>query len=656
MRRLSALLTALLLVLAAPATVAGATVGGGAPAAAGGAPATAASSTPAVNATQEANATTVTLLTYNDIQTAAAEDGNFSRLVTLIEQRRAAHDNPVVVAGAGDQIGPHALGPVSQWRAPVDVLNEVDPAADVIGNHEFDYGYAEISNVTNASEFPWLATNLVNNGTGEAFDGTEDHVIVEKQGIRVGFIGLIDEGATYGKTNIDFAARNNTVRNVSVAGPEAAERLKSEEDVDVVVALAHTGVPDAKEIARADDGAIDVIATGDDEIYYPPQETSDTVIVEGEARARYLSELNLTVADGDVTAVDGRLINVTSEIPKDETASGIITDYRNEVSLDSTVAETETALDARFATNYHRESNYGNLVTDAMRAETGAQVAITNAGGIRSNSVYGPGNLTGGDVFNTLPFANTLVTVELTGAELERTLESQIVTLESETGGQFGEEISQQTAGADFEWDGTDGADVHDLSVNGEPVAADETYTVAVNSYIAAGGSGYPLENATRVSTSDTLLATALVDYLESEETVAPTVEGRMRRVDVDLPRRVMWVDGKADTTFRYALPRTATGVDRDSVFIEDDEGDRVNATSVTRNGNTVVASFDDSALATLADGQGGEAADLYMGYTDSRYNDRRSYWANTAAAGDAVLLISSEAAAGADNEGTGEA
>jgi len=112
--------------------------------------------TGATHATNHTN-TTVTLLTYNDVQTAAAENGTFPRLVSLVEERRAAHDNPVFVAGAGDQVSPHALSPVSQWRVAVDVTNVIDPDADVVGNHEFDFGLAEVSNFTAASEYPWLA-------------------------------------------------------------------------------------------------------------------------------------------------------------------------------------------------------------------------------------------------------------------------------------------------------------------------------------------------------------------------------------------------------------------------------------------------------------------------------------------------------------------
>ena len=579
------------------------------------------------------NNTTVTLLTYNDVQTAAAENGSFPRLVTAINERRAAHDNPTVVAGAGDQIGPHALSPVSQYRAPVDVLNAVQPDADVIGNHEFDYGLQEIDSVTRDSEFPWLASNLVDNETGEPFSGTENYTVVERDGVKVGFIGLVDDGATYGKTNIDFAAEGITLEDYTEDGPETARYLKQKKDVDVVVALAHTGVPDAKELARADDGAIDVIAVGDDEQFYPPQETAGTVITEAEARADYLGELNLTVENGDVTSWNGRLID-TSTYEKNETASRIIDDYRGEVSLDSNVTDSEAKLDARFATNYHRESNYGNLVTDAMRAEADADVAITNAGGIRSNSQYGPGNITGGDVFNTLPFPNTLVTVELTGAELKQTLASQVVTLESGTGQAFGEEISQQTSGVRFEWVPHEDAEpqIRDVYVNRagpdepadwEPLDENATYEVAVNSFMAAGGSGYPLEDKPRVEETDKLLATLVVDYLEARDTVNPQVEGRMQRVDGDASDAEVRADGNGKVVLTLDAPADVESVEADSFALTAKAPgvDSVEAEKVTFDAedDRLIVRFDDAALANYVEGEDAEL-DLYGEYDSTQY------------------------------------
>jgi 2',3'-cyclic-nucleotide 2'-phosphodiesterase (5'-nucleotidase family) len=595
--------------------------------------------------------TTVTLLSYNDVQTAAAEDGNFSRLVTLIDRREAAHENPTVVAGAGDQIGPHALSPVSQWRAPVDVLNLIGPDADVIGNHEFDYGYDEVDNVTAASEFPWLSTNLVNASTRDGFDGTENYTLVERGGVTIGIIGLIDYGATYGKTNIDFAAEGALLENETVDGPETARFLKEQKGADVVIALAHTGVPDAKEIAEADTGDyIDVIAVGDDEIKYPPQETAGSVITEGVARAAYLSELNLTVDTeaNDVTSWDGRLIPVTEDVPRNETASEIINGYRAEVSLDENITYSEVPLDSRFSTNYHRESAYGNLITDAFRAETGADVAITNAGGIRSNTIYGPGNITGGNVFNTLPFPNTLVTVELTGAELKETLASQVITLESDTGQDFGQEISQQVSGVRFEWVAHEDADpkIRDVWINTagpdeppqwEPLEESATYDVTVNSFMADGGSSYPLADKPRVEETDVLYAEAVIDYMKSKDRVAPTVEGRMRRVDTYVGTQEVALTDE-NTTVTFDAPTNASAIDAPSFYLRNETGTTVAAEDAVldaENG-TVYVTFDSEAAASLV--RPGGDLDVYGNYTDTRYDGQRSYWSSSVLNGELVV------------------
>ncbi|QKG93783.1 5'-nucleotidase C-terminal domain-containing protein [Halorubrum salinarum] len=574
-------------------------------------------------------ATTLTVLSYNDIQTAAAQDENFPRLVTLIEQRRAAADGPVVVVGGGDEVGPHALSPVSQWRAPVDVLNEVGPDADVIGNHEFDYGLDPISDVTADSEFPWLATNLVDSETGEAFDGTESVRIVERGGVKVGLIGLVDEGATFGKTNIKFNEEGLTLEDYTETGPAEAKRLKEEEGVDAVVALAHTGISDAEDLAEADaDDDIDVIVVGDDEQFYPPEEVDGSIVSEARARARYLSEIELTVEGGEVTSFDGQLIEVTDDIEKDPTASDIINEYRGEVSLDSTVVETETPLNATFGANYHRETGYGNLITDAMRERVDADAAITNAGGIRSDSVYGPGEITGGDIFNTLPFPNTVISLELTGEELVETLESQVVTLESETGQNFGEEISQQTSGLRFEWVPHDDADelIRDVYVDGEPLDLEETYEVAVNSFIANGGSGYPLADKPVAEETGELQAETVVNYLQERETIAPTVEGRMQRVDRDLPDASVTVDGNGKVVTQFDAPDDVDSVAEDAVAVWTPDGEHLDAETVVfaAGGDNLMVRVDDGDLAdAVEDADDGDEVplDLYAEYESSEFD-----------------------------------
>ncbi|NEU55445.1 bifunctional UDP-sugar hydrolase/5'-nucleotidase [Halorussus sp. MSC15.2] len=576
-------------------------------------PAPSAAQAPTNNTTSEG--TTLTLLSYNDIQTAAAQDGTFPRMVHLINQRRAAHENPTVVVGGGDQVSPHSLSPLSQWRLPVKALNVLDPAAEVIGNHDLDYGFDAVANFSQQSEFPWLMANIVDSETGEPIPGTKPYTVVEREGVKVGIVGVADE-KIQSKTAVDFDQQGYELRNYSETASEYATMLKQEKNVDVVVVSAHLGVPVAKTLANTTEN-VDAIVVGDDEIEYPPQETGGAVIMEAEARAEHVAELNLTVENGEVTAWNGRLLDVTENVSKNETVSNIITEARQE-RLNDVAGRTEVALDSRFASNYHDETALGNMITDSFRSQTGAEVAVTNAGGIRSNEVYGPGNVTVGDVYNILPFSNTLVTVELTGAELEQLLASQVVTLESETGQNYGVESQLQVSGVTYEWVGHENESyVRDVWVNGEPLDEDETYNVTVNSYMA-GWDGSVLEDAPRVSESHMLYGTALLKYIQQNSPVAPEDTDRIRRVDAVTEVQSVSVR-KGTATVSLDAPNGTTDVVTGSFYaVRGDSGEHLEADSVSLEDGRVKVRFENSEYRKLA-GEGGQLQ-IYGEYDTSAY------------------------------------
>ncbi|WP_121822289.1 bifunctional metallophosphatase/5'-nucleotidase [Halostella salina] len=591
-----------------------------------------------------ANNTTVTLLTYNDIQTAVVQNGTTPRMVSLIEQRRAAIDNPTVLVGGGDQVSPHSLSPISQWRTPVDVLNVLDPDAEVIGNHDLDFGFGTVSEFANASEFPWLMANIVQEDTGEPIPGTEPYTVVERGGVRVGVVGIAD-GAIRGKTAVDFDEQGYELRDHVEASSEYATTLRDEENVDVVVVAAHVGIPEAKEIANGTD-EVDAIVVGDDEVEYPPREVGGSVIVEAEARAAHVGEINFTVSDGEVVGWNGRLLDVTGNVSYDEETAAVIEAARSD-QLSTVLGETDVALDARFSSNYHDETNYGNLITDAFRWKTGSEVAITNAGGIRSNSVYGPGNLTAGDVYSVLPFGNTLVEVELTGAEIKQLLASQVVTLESETGQQYGAEAQLQVSGVTYEWVGHENASpqIRDARINGEPLDEDETYTVTVNSYMA-GWEGSVLENATVVEETQTLYGTATAEYVQAQGTVAPEGNDRIRRVDRELGTAEATLDGEGEVTVSYDLPDAVESVNASTVRATTAANATVEPTDVSVADGTMELTFADGDLRSLSE-YGGNV-EVYASYEDAEYN--RSYF-------DASVLnveINTTAADGGSDDGDG--
>jgi 5'-nucleotidase/UDP-sugar diphosphatase len=569
-----------------------------------------------------AQQTTLTILQYNDIQTAASQDGNFPRLAHLIDERRAAHDNPTVVLGGGDQVSPHSLSPTSQWRTPIAALNAIEPDAEVIGNHDLDFGFEAVEKFAGESNFPWLMANVVQEDSGDPIPGTEPYEVIEKGDVTVGVIGIADE-AIKGKTAVDFDEKGYVVQDHVETTQKYATQLKEEENVDVVVVLGHVGIPESKEIARNVD-EVDAIAVGDDEREYPPKEISGTIVMEAEGRAAHLNEVNLTIQDGEVVSWNGRMLDVTEDIPKDEEVSTIITEARGE-QLSTVLGTSEVELDSRFASNYADETALGNMITDAFRWKTGAEVAITNAGGIRSNSVYGPGEITAGDVYSILPFGNSLVTVELTGAELKQLLASQVTTART---GEFGGQAQLQVSGVQYEW--ADNAflpwdeRIRDVYVNGEPLDEDETYTVTVNSYMA-GWDGSVLEDAPRVSTTEALYGTVTAEYIKEKGTVAPEKTDRIRRTDAVVPSAPVLTNGEDTATAVVKRPAFSENVDEESFYVLNETGHRLEAESVKVTENRIFVRFDDAALRQLAENS--DDLELYGEYVDPTTNDQRIAW-----------------------------
>ncbi len=578
----------------------------------------------------------ITILSYNDVQTAAAENKTLPRMAHLIDKRKEANQNPVVVVGGGDQVSPHALSPVTRWHTPIEALNHIDPVADVVGNHDLDYGIGAVGNFSRASEFPWLMANIVDTETGETIPGTKPYHVTEAGDFRIGVIGLADEKIK-SKTTVDFEVEGYELLDYAEVGSEYATMLKRDKDVDVVVAAAHLGVPVAKELANRTEN-IDVVVVGDDEIEYPPQETGGAIIMEAEGRANHIAELNLTVGNDGVSSWNGRLLNVTENTTKDRGVSEVISQDRGEV-LNKRIGVTETPLDARFSSNYHRETGMGNLITDAFRAKTGADIAITNAGGIRSNSVYGPGNLTVGDVYNVLPFRNRLVTFRLTGSEVEELLAGQVIPLESEEGKQYGAEAALQVSGLSYEWFGHENVSeknvVRDIRVGGEPIEDGSTYTVTVNSYMA-GWDDSVFTNATEVSRSQDLYGAAVVEYIEERERIGPQRENRIRRVDSYLGTRSATLDREGEVTVNFTAPNSATEIQPDT-FYSLGTGVRVNATTATLSNDILSVSFNET---DLTEGVSGDTLiEVYGKYSDGRH--QRVYFNHSVINGEIEASVS---------------
>jgi 2',3'-cyclic-nucleotide 2'-phosphodiesterase (5'-nucleotidase family) len=196
--------------------------------------------------------------------------------------------------------------------------------------------------------------------------------------------------------------------------------------------------------------------------------------------------------------------------------------------MDVPLGTTAVTLDSRNATVRTQEAAIGNLIADAMRASTKADVAITNGGGIRSGQVYPPGStITRRDVLAELPFDNRIVVLEVPGADIKAAIENGLARLPSPAGG-F-PQVSGLRIVADISR--PPGSRVTSILVDGKPLDEKRIYTVATNDFMSRGGDGYTMfVNDTRLlpDPDGPLLANDVMVYIRRIGTVKTGVEGRI--------------------------------------------------------------------------------------------------------------------------------
>ncbi len=170
----------------------------------------------------------------------------------------------------------------------------------------------------------------------------------------------------------------------------------------------------------------------------------------------------------------------------------------------------------------------GNLIADAMREGVGADIAITNGGGIRGDRTYDAGTvLTRKDVLTELPFGNVTVLLELSGADVLAALENGVSQVEKKAG-RF-----PQVSGLTFSYKPSAdvGARIDAVKIGDKPLDPAATYTVATNDYMANGGDGYAALKKGKVlidASGGTYMATMVMDYIAANAPVSPKVEGRI--------------------------------------------------------------------------------------------------------------------------------
>jgi 2',3'-cyclic-nucleotide 2'-phosphodiesterase (5'-nucleotidase family) len=489
-----------------------------------GAPAALAATAPVAKAQTPAPA--FTLLLVNDIYKMGEDKGKggFARAAGIAKAERA-RGVPVLFCHAGDCYSPSLMSGFDQGAHIVAMQNKMGLDVFVPGNHEFDFGKENYLKLTAAQSYPTFAANL-RDAAGNPLPGHKDSQIFELGGIKVGVIGT-----TYDPTpqlsnpgDLKFSSTMEALRR-------EAKTLKSA-GADILVGVVHADRAADIEIVRS--RVVDILLTGHDHdlaIAYDGK----VVMVESNEEGNYVTAVDIAVTvsgEGQARRVAWTptfRVNDSRAATPDPEVAAIVKGYESELSkeLDIEIATLAAPLDSRTGVIRTQETAIGNLIADAIKASTGAQLAITNAGGIRANKQYAAGQkLTRRDVFNELPFGNATVMVEITGKDIKDAIENGLRDA-PQGAGRF-----PVVSGLAFEADlkQKQGARVLSIKVDGKEIDPAAKFTVASNDFMLNGGDGYSALGRGKVLiglTDGKLMANEVMVYLRRLGTVDAKVEGR---------------------------------------------------------------------------------------------------------------------------------
>jgi 5'-nucleotidase/UDP-sugar diphosphatase len=496
--------------------------------------------------------------------------GGAARMATIIKRERRAAARSLWL-DSGDCFQGAPVFNKYKGEAEMRALSLMGLDGAVVGNHEFDLGSRNLfEQIDNWAQFPLLAANYLfedplNPGERSLRDVVEPYAIYDVDGLKVGVIGMANWSSMTGI----FEGGNSLGVRPLVDGQVVEEYVRLLRPVvDVVVLVSHLGLDEDEGLAATEIevdqnealplAGVDLVLGGHLHIVLNPPKAipndtfgNQTVLAHSGAFAKFVGRLDLVVKVGDdnsdpqrrskITAYSFKTIPVDSTVEDDAEIAELLWPYsvalNREIDLNGVLAYVDTPGDEKVvrADPTGGDSQLGNLVARAMQLRTGieAEIAITNSLGIRADFEKGP--LTVEQMFNVFPFENSITLIYLSGSEIQETLD--FVARKS---AERGCRSQAQVSGITFDMVCTGecpggqpacakniylGDDCRSGDAGGPidpkrctPIVPTGLYKVAVNDYIARGGSGFDvLKRNTSKQFTNISLRDALVDYMRQQ-------------------------------------------------------------------------------------------------------------------------------------------
>ncbi|CAG8649887.1 5151_t:CDS:2 [Funneliformis caledonium] len=395
------------------------------------------------------------ILHFNDVYHLSPQKrepvGGAARFATIVKEFRAKYGpDSSCVLFSGDLFNPSVESSITVNDLGIDVA--------CFGNHDFDFGLPTLKALSGKTNFPWLLSNVLDSESGNPVAGGKRFHILEKNGLKLGIIGLV-ENLPPTLQYKDFIA----------VGKELAAKLRDPNGdyaVDLVIALTHSRLPNDILLARETQDEVDLILGGHDHFYYVgkgcevingwtreevagSEEDNGVRVVKSGTDFRELSIIECGVDEidneegGTIKIIKNLSVTrqeITSTVAEDPHFAELITATTSNITekMSKSVAYTLTPWDCRSTMLRTQETAFGNFVADLMlyayQSCYHIDCSMLCGGSVRSDAIYPPGEITLGDLLEIFPFEDTVVVIKITGQQLWDALENSVSMVPKQEG------------------------------------------------------------------------------------------------------------------------------------------------------------------------------------------------------------------------------
>ena len=460
--------------------------------------------------------------------------------ITALKADYEAKGAEVILVDAGDYSQGEVYVSDTKGLDAVEMMNAAGYNVVSLGNHEFDYGFAQLKDNMSKAKFKVLCADVFNADGTPIFDA--NYTYTTKSGVKIGFFGM-ETPETQTKAN-PALIKGLTFATDDAFTKAAADQVKALKDDDIVICVSHLGVDAESKPYRSTDlyaavKGIDFIIDAHSHTVMTKGENGEPIQSTG---TKFANIGVIVINDASKKIESNSLYEIKEDTAKDATVAAAAQKIIDRIDKEygAVFAKSEVELNGAKAPNGNRDSetNNGDLITDAMlwkvmqnkeglTVNADHVVAITNGGGIRDYIKVG--DVTKKDIKTVLPFGNTVAVIYVTGAELLEALEAstyslpvggfpQVCGISYTISTAVAYDANAETYPSSTYYGPKTINRVSINSINGKEFKVDDTYAVVTNNFVADGGDTYyAFAAATSKFDTGMTLDVAVMEYITKE-------------------------------------------------------------------------------------------------------------------------------------------